>query len=117
MASFVVATEQLDSGVPVVSITGELDLATAAALEDPLLAACDHTDGAVAVDLTGCGFIDLRGLHVLLNAQERLERAHRALVLITGNPAVLRILQVTRVDGLFEIHPSRAAITRTPLGA
>ena len=65
-ASFVVATERLDNGVPVVSVTGELDLASAPALEDPLLAACDHADGPVAVDLARCGFIDLRGLHVLL---------------------------------------------------
>jgi len=116
-ASFVVATEWLDNGVPVVSVTGDLDMATAPALEDPLLAACDHTEGPVAVDLARCGFIDLRGLHILLAAQERLERVRRELVLITGNPSVLRILQITRVDGLFEIHPSRAAATGGSLGA
>ena len=38
-------------------------------------------------------------------------------MLITGNPGVLRILQVTRVDGLFEIHPSRAAATEGFLSA
>ena len=110
--SFAVVTEQLGNGVPVVSIVGELDLATAPTLEQPLFAACDRADGAVAVDLARCGFIDLRGLHVLLAAQERLERDRRPLLLITGNPNVLRILRMTRVDGLFEIHPSRAAATR-----
>lgn len=109
--TFVVATERLANDVPVVSVTGELDLASAPALEDPLIAACERTDGTVAVDLARCGFIDLRGLHVLLRAQERLALADRTLMLITGNPDVLRILQITRVDGLFEIHPSRAAAT------
>ena len=116
-ASFVVATEQLDNGIPVVAVTGELDLATAPALEEPLLAVCDRASGTVAVDLGRCDFIDLRGLHVLLGVQERLERAHRTLMLITGNPSVLRILQVTRVDCLFQIHPSRAAATKGFLSA
>ncbi|HEX5909750.1 MAG TPA: STAS domain-containing protein [Thermoleophilaceae bacterium] len=112
-----VATEHLDNGIPVVAVTGELDLATAPALEEPLQAICDQATGPVAVDLGGCGFIDLRGLHVLLSAQERLDRAQRTLMLITGNPSVLRILQVTRVDCLFEIHPSRAAATGAYLDA
>ena len=110
--TFVVTTAWLDDGVPVVSVTGELDLATAPALEEALRPVCDHAEGPVAVDLSRCDFIDVRGLHILLSAQERLERSHRPLVLITGNPNVLRIFQITRVDGLFQIHPSRAAATK-----
>ena len=71
--SFVAAVRWLDTGVPVVSVSGELDRATASALERPLLPLCDAPRGdAVIVDLTKCAFIDLRGLHVLLTAQERL---------------------------------------------
>ena len=105
--SFVVAVNWLDSGVPVVSVTGELDRATAAALEGPLLPLCDAPAGdAVIVDLTSCAFIDLRGLHVLLSAQERLERSKRPLVLVLPMPSMLKLFQMTRVDVLFHICPS-----------
>ena len=105
----VVATEWLASGVPVVSVDGELDLTTASTLEETLLTLPDHTADAVIVDLERCSFIDLRALHVLLAARERLEHSNRPLVLVCGNPDLLRVLKVTRVDGLFEIWPSLTA--------
>ncbi len=103
--SFVVAVRWTDGGIPMVSVAGELDLATAAALERPLLGLCDAPTGAVIVDLTSCAFIDLRGLHVLLRAQEALERSKQPLVLVLQQP-LLRILQVTRVDALFHVCSS-----------
>lgn len=107
--TFVAATEWLDSGVPVVSVTGELDLATAPALEETLLALSDDPPGAVIVDLARCSFIDLRGLRVLLAARERLERLNRPLALVVGNSSLLRVLKITRVDALFAIYPSLTA--------
>jgi hypothetical protein len=53
---FVVATEYLDDGTPVVSVMGEVDLATARALEQTLLGVTEDRTGEVIVDLTGCSF-------------------------------------------------------------
>lgn len=111
--TFVAATEWLDDGVPVISVTGELDLLTAPALEDSLLAVPEGATGAVIVDLARCTFIDLRGLRVLLAARERLERSRRPLVLVAGNPNVLRVFAVTRVADLFTIYPSLAVAAET----
>lgn len=110
--TFVAATDWHESGVPVVSVTGEIDLATAPVLEEALLGVADGTPGAVIVDLTRCDFIDLRGLRVLLAARERLERSDRPLALVAGNPSLLRVFKITRVDDLFEIYPSLAAATK-----
>ena len=104
--AFVVATEWLASGVPVVSVSGELDLTTASTLEETLLTLPDQSGATVIVDLERCGFVDLRGLRVLLAARERLERSTRPLALVCGNPALLRVLEIARVDALFEIYPS-----------
>ncbi len=92
-ATFVVATEWLAGGVPVVSVAGELDLTTASTLEETLLTLPGHAAKAVIVDLARCGFMDLRGLHVLLAARERLERSSRPLVLVCRNPNLLRVLR------------------------
>ena len=106
---FVAATRQLDGGVPVVSVMGEVDIATAPTLEQTLLGATDGGPGHVIVDLTGCSFLDSRGLAALIASKTRLERTNRRLMLVLPNPSVLQILQITRSDELFEIYPSLPA--------
>jgi anti-sigma B factor antagonist len=106
---FVAATEQLDCGTPVVSVMGEVDLATAPALEQTLLGVAEDRTGEVIVDLTGCSFLDSRGLGALVATRARLERSNRPLALVLSNPSVLKIFRLTHFDELFEIYPSMSA--------
>ena len=53
---------RFDSGTAVVSVSGELDLATAPALEQTLVGVADDRTDEVIVDLTGCTFLDSQGL-------------------------------------------------------
>jgi anti-sigma B factor antagonist len=107
----VATTEQLDTGAPAVSVMGEVDLATVLALEQTLLGVTEDRPGDVIVDLTGCSFLDSRGLGALNAARARLERSERRLALVLANQSVLRIFQITQFDQLFEIYPSlRAAL-------
>ena len=106
--TFVLTTEWVDSDVPIVSVSGELDLATAPALEEALLALHDHAEGVI-VDLTRCDFIDLRGLHVLLTARELLQASSQTLSLVVPNTSLLRVFTITRVEDLFAIYPSMTA--------
>jgi anti-sigma B factor antagonist len=109
----VATTEQLDTGAPVVSVMGEVDLATVLALEQTLLGVTEDRTGDVIVDLTGCSFLDSRGLGALNAARARLERSERRLALVLANQSVLRLFQITQFDELFEIYPSlRAAVDR-----
>ena len=103
---FIVATEQLDGGVPVVSVIGEVDLATAPVLERTLRDAAEHRTGEVIVDLTRCSFLDSRGLTALLATRKRLAHSDRSLGLVLSNPNVLRIFEITGFDQIFEIYPS-----------
>jgi anti-sigma B factor antagonist len=106
---FVTAIEQLDSGTPVVSVIGEIDLATAPAFEQALLGVAEDRTGEVIVDLTGCTFLDSMGLRALIATRARLERSNRPLALVLSNPSVLKIFQITGFEDLFEIYPSLAA--------
>ena len=108
-ARFVAATKQLDSGTPVVSVMGEVDLATAPTLERTLLGVAEDRTGEVIVDLTGCSFLDSRGLTALVATRARLERANRHLALVLSNASVLKIFQITGFDELFAIYPSLGA--------
>jgi len=110
---FVAATHQLDGSRTVVSVRGEVDRATAPALEETLVAVTEEQTGDVIVDMTGCRFFDSTGLRLLLASKERLEGSNRRMALVLSNPVVLRIFQITRYDELFEIYPSlRAAVDR-----
>jgi anti-sigma B factor antagonist len=106
---FVAATEQLENGAPVVSVMGEVDLATAPAFAQTLLGATEDWTGEVIVDLTGCSFLDSRGLGALLATRGRLGHSNRRLALVVTNRSVMRIFQITQFDELFEIHPTLAA--------
>ena len=106
---FVVATEMLDGGTAVVSVSGEVDLATKPALEQALLAVPDERTLKLIVDLTECSFLDCSGLGVLVAAKARLERSRRPLALIASSPSVLLILQLTELDEVFDIYASRRA--------
>jgi anti-sigma B factor antagonist len=107
--TFVAATEQLDNGTPVVSVTGEVDIATALEFEQTLLGVTEDRAGEVIVDLTDCSFLDCIGLRALIATKARLERSNRSLALVLSNPSVLKIFQITHFDELFQIYPSLAA--------
>jgi anti-sigma B factor antagonist len=106
---FVAASTQLDDGMSVVSVMGDVDLATAPVLERTLLDVTEAGAGGVIVDLTGCSFLDSHGLRALLVTKERLERSNRSLGLVLWNPAVLRVFQITKLEESFAIHPSLVA--------
>ena len=103
---FGTTTQQLDNGTPVVSVIGDVDLATVPKLEQELLDATEDGKCGVIVDLTGCSFLDSRGLGALLATRGRLEDSNRSLALVLSNPSVMRIFEITEYDELFEIYPS-----------
>ncbi len=93
-------------GMRVISVLGDVDLATAPKLEEQLLDATQDETGGVIVDLTGCSFLDTSGLAALLATRDRLEGSNRSLGLVLSNPSVMRIFEMTQCHELFEIYPS-----------
>ena len=106
---FVAATAQLEDGTPVVSVMGDVDLATAPLLERTLVEVTEAGKGEVVVDLTGCSFLDAGGLRALVATRSRLKSSDRSLALVLSNPSVMRIFQITHFDEWFEIYPSLGA--------
>ena len=106
---FKAASESLDGGVQVISVRGELDLATGPALERTLFGLPEDGVASVIVDLTDCSFMDSTGLHLLTRTQRRFDRSGGRLALISTNRCVLTVLRISGLDQLFAIYPSRAA--------
>jgi anti-sigma B factor antagonist len=86
----------------VVSVVGEVDLATAEQLEQALgeaLAAAGA--GGVRADLSGVDFMDSAGLRVLIAARRRAEESDRPFALSQASDQVSRLLEITGLTEAF----------------
>jgi anti-sigma B factor antagonist len=93
----------------IVTVSGEIDLASAPKLETALVAEADQT---VIVDLLEVGFMDSTGLRSLLSARDALEEGGGRLLLVFGEGPVERILELTGLTDRFEHFPSLEAATQ-----
>ncbi len=105
---FEAASQPLDRGIHVVSVRGELDLATGPEFERALGAVREGGAESVIVDLSDCSFMDSTGLHLLTRAQRRQDDAGGQLAVVSANRSVLRLFQLSELDEVFAIYPSRA---------
>lgn len=92
----------------VLSVAGEIDIATAEAVRAAIESAAA---GAFEIwlDLTSTTFMDSTGIHAIATARVDLADANRRLVLICPPGPVLRVITLTGLDQVLEIHSSRSA--------
>lgn len=101
--------EDTRGDIRLVTVTGEIDLASAPALERSLT---KEPEGPVVADLSDVGFIDSTGLRSLLSAQDIINNDGGRLVLVYGEGPVERILDLTRLNDRFESHPDVESASR-----
>jgi anti-sigma B factor antagonist len=93
-------------GNQVVSVTGELDIATADQAYAYISEVIDSWPTAVSVDLSGLTFCDASGLGVLAKIARHARQAGRQLKLTSARPPLLKIMRLTGLDGVFpELRP------------
>jgi anti-anti-sigma factor len=82
-----------EGSATVIALTGELDLASSAALEDVL----EQASGAqnLILDLRELEFIDSTGLSVLVKAHQAAQEQGRQFGLVQGGAQVQRLLTLT----------------------
>ena len=90
----------------VVVPTGELDLATAPALEASLARAFEDDCGHVVLDLRELEFIDSSGLRTLLTARRQAEDAGQRFSLVAGHRGLERTLEIAGVHKVFDWTPA-----------
>ena len=76
----------------VLTIQGEIDIATVDTLRARLTDACERD---VTVDLRRVNFIDCLGLQVLLEQHDRSSRRGLRVDFVQGPPAVRRVFEIT----------------------
>ena len=95
-----------DDDGTVLRVFGEVDVATAPTLRDPLLALASPNSSYGVVDMTEVSFIDSTGLSALVSAQKRLRREGVELRLVMTRPNLRKVFDVTGLSEVFAIYPS-----------
>jgi anti-sigma B factor antagonist len=104
--AFAIVEQRPDGRTAVISIAGELDLATAPQLKWRLVDALEAGLGAIVVDLGDVTFMDSTALGVLVGVRRGLDVGAR-LAIVCTHPGVLNIFQVAGLDGAFDIFATR----------
>ena len=101
-------TAQVGGDAYVVSVSGELDVATAGLLGEELDRTAERSARRVIVDLVGLTFLDSVALGVLTAGARRLRRDGGVCVVVSQDPRILRVFEITGLDRVFRIERSLA---------
>ena len=122
-SDFLVDTQSSSRAITL-TLSGELDLLSAPALERALERLPESDAELIIVDLRGLAFMDSTGLHLLVQVQQKAHASGRRLVLIKGSEQVQRLFELTGVtdnltivesaDELLEVDQAPGALTARP---
>ncbi|MEV0358789.1 STAS domain-containing protein [Nocardia sp. NPDC050697] len=90
-------------GATVLSVAGEVDLATAPALENAIDAILGERPAALIIDLTAVSFLASAGMATLVAAHQRAGES-TAIAVVADGPATSRQLKMTSLDQVFKLY-------------
>ncbi len=103
--AFGIIQSESDERTAVVALEGELDLERAPSLKWALVDSIDAGKQQLVVDLTQVRFMDSTALSVLVGVNRSLAAGSRMAVVCT-NANVLKIFELSGMDGAFAIFPT-----------
>jgi stage II sporulation protein AA (anti-sigma F factor antagonist) len=106
---FSAETRRRDDSTWLVTVEGELDLATAPELEAVFETLQPAPAERVVVDLGGVSFLDSSGIRALVRAKRRLDRAGAPFVFLAISDAARQVLEISGVLETLSEPPSDAA--------
>lgn len=97
------SSTRIEKGMTIVDVVGQIDLGNSPALRKTLLESLRGND-RVAVNLIAVNYIDSSGIASLLEVLKEARQCKKRLVLFGLTSAVSKVLQLTRLTGVFEIR-------------
>ena len=93
--------------VAVIALSGEVDIYSAPQFKETLVSGIDEGARRIIVDLTGVTFIDSTALGVLVSGAKRVRPLNGSLDIVCDDENITRIFEITGLDRIFGIYPSR----------
>jgi len=103
--------EKLNGVVKVVTVTGRIDQASAAAFQEklaPWLAQSKAGEAPVLLDFSGVDYISSVGLRVLMLAAKQVKAQQGKIAIAALTPVVTEVFQISRFHLVFPVHPDVA---------
>jgi anti-sigma B factor antagonist len=91
-------------GAAVLTVTGEIDVATAPRLREHIVTLVNEGETRIVVDLQGVDFIDSTGLGALVGGLKRVRTHGGELAIVCTRPRLLKVFEITGLVRVFEIH-------------
>jgi anti-sigma B factor antagonist len=98
-------TERTEQNIPVVAITGDIDLETSPQLRDFLRPKSSAKTPALLLDFSGVNYIDSSGLATLIEYFQAVQGFKGKLALASLSPRVKNVFEIVRLEQIFAIHP------------
>ncbi|MGH3264010.1 MAG: STAS domain-containing protein [Trebonia sp.] len=93
---------------PVVTVSGDVDVSTAPELRAELVELLESGVNSAVVDLDEIEFLDSSGLGALIDGRTKAMQGNGELVLVCTQPRILKLFEITGLDGVFSIYPDVA---------
>ncbi|HEY6423131.1 MAG TPA: STAS domain-containing protein [Pseudonocardiaceae bacterium] len=91
-----------------IALSGEIDLANAAAVEDEIRAAVSRHPTTVSVDLTDLMYMDSSGIRILFTLASRLQAMRIMLELIVPLDSLIRrLIEISGFESHATVRPGR----------
>jgi anti-sigma B factor antagonist len=101
-----ITTARFGADAYVVALAGELDIGTSEAFERELDALLEGDAKRLVVDLLGITFLGAVGLALLTSAAKRARTRGGECVVVSDDPRILRVFEITGLDRVVRIERS-----------
>jgi anti-sigma B factor antagonist len=109
---------RLRSGIAVVEVAGDVDVATCGVLRKGLLrVVSDENYRGLVVNLAGVNFIDSTGIGVLVGVWHRVNASDGCLALATPSHQVKSVLEATGLTRVLSVYDLEADAVQACMGA
>ncbi|HEV3270679.1 MAG TPA: STAS domain-containing protein [Candidatus Methylacidiphilales bacterium] len=102
-------TERTEENIPVVSITGDVDLETSPQLREFLKPKSSKKTPLLVLDFGGVNYIDSSGLATLIEYFQAVQGFKGKLALAALSPRVKNVFEIVRLEQIFSLHPDVAS--------
>jgi anti-sigma B factor antagonist len=102
--------ERLDQGVPVITVVGEIDVATAPQLSEILHRVIAQGQSTVVLDMLAVTFLDSTALGVLVGGLKRCREAGGELHIVVADARIRKIFEITGLNKVFPLADTLAEV-------
>lgn len=95
---------ELGGGIRLLKLTGALDMMGTRSIEQDFVGHSAGDNVRVLVDFSGVDYLSSSGIHLLVNTANTIENRGGKLALLSPQPHVLDVLELTGISQMIPIH-------------